>query len=182
MLLITMQPMPKHSAFMGHLTLIRDAILVLPTNCAPDIATSNVAKKFKDGLFYLDLMPFERVNLIVTSANAAAQMQRHPELMKPKDVKKVINTLAGGHNLVSMPEYLWKPWRTTFNRAFSDGSMRKLAPMVAREVENICYRLSEQARSGTRERLEDLIGKLTIGIIVSMGMYVFYLLYPTRRR
>lgn len=167
--------MPKHTAVMGHLSLMRDAILALPPNCAPDIATSNVAKEFKEGLFYLDLMPFERVNLIVTSANAAAQLQRHPELMKPKDVNAVIKTLSGGDNLVNMPEDQWKHWRTIFNRAFSDGSIRELAPMVAGEVEKLCHHLSEQARTGHREKLEDLVGKLTIGIIVSIGMYVFLL-------
>lgn len=163
-------PMPKHTAFMGHLSLIRDAILALPPNCAPDIATSNLAKDFQGGIFYLDLMPFERVNLIITSVNAAAQLQRHPELMKPRDVNAAINTLCGGHNLVSMPESTWKHWRTIFNRAFGDRSIRRLAPMVAGEVEKFCSHLSEQARSGRREKLEDSIGKLTIGIIVSMGL------------
>ncbi|KAL1612158.1 hypothetical protein SLS60_000382 [Paraconiothyrium brasiliense] len=153
---------------MGHLSLIRDAILALPPHCAPDIATSNVAKEFEGGIFYLDLMPFERVNLIVTSANAAAQLSRHAELMKPRDVVAVIRTLCGGDNLVTMPKTMWKPWRTTFNRAFSDSSIRKLVPMVAGEVEKFCCHLSEQAKTGRREKLEDLIGRLTIGIIVSM--------------
>lgn len=164
--------MPKHTAVMGHLSLIRDAMLTMPPNCAPDIATSNVAKEFENGVFYLDLMPFERVNLIVTSVTAATQLQKHPELMKPKDVIAVLNTLCGGHNLLSMPESMWKPWRIVFNHAFSDRSMRKLTPMIVKEVEEFCSHLSVQARNGSKGKLEDSIGKLTIGIILSMTLYV----------
>jgi cytochrome P450 len=162
--------MPEHHALLGHLPIVREAMDALPQNCAVDVAISNIAREFPDGVFYLDFAPFDKPNIIVTSPDVAAQVQKLTQLSKPDYVAGVVNTICGGQNLFTMPGQVGKVWRNTFNRGFSVAYMQTLAPIIAREVEVFANIIAKKAKSGEVVKLLEPVTKLAIDVITSIGL------------
>ncbi|OAL02360.1 cytochrome P450 [Phaeosphaeriaceae sp. SRC1lsM3a] len=162
--------MPEHHALLGHLPVVNDAINALPPNCAVDVAMSNIAQDFPNGVFYLDFAPFDKPNIIVTSPDVAAQVQKLTQLGKPDYVAGVVDTICGGQNLFTMPGQVGKLWRNTFNRGFSVAYMQTLAPMIAREVEIFANIIEKKAKTGGVVKLLEPVTKLAIDVITSVGL------------
>ncbi|KAH7387005.1 aflN/ verA/ monooxygenase [Phaeosphaeria sp. MPI-PUGE-AT-0046c] len=163
-------PMPEHHALLGHLPIVNDTINALPPNCAVDVAISNIAREFPTGVFYLDFAPFDKPNIIVTSPDVAAQVQKLTQLGKPDYVAGVVNTICGGRNLFTMSGQVGKLWRNTFNRGFSVAYMQTLAPMIAREVEVFAEIIEKKAKSGEIVKLLEPVTKLAVDVITSVGL------------
>jgi cytochrome P450 len=162
--------MPEHHALLGHLPVVRNAMDTLPPNCAVDVAISNIAREFPNGVFYLDFAPFDKPNIIVTSPDVANQVQKFTQLSKPDYVAGVVNTICGGENLFTMSGQVGKLWRNTFNRGFSVAYMQTLAPVIAREVEVFANIIEKKAKSGEVVKLLEPVTKLAIDVITSIGL------------
>ena len=162
--------MPKHDAVWGHLPIVNDAINALPPNCAVDVAISNIARDFPNGVFYLDFAPFDKPNIIVTSPEVASQVQTLTQLKKPDYVAGVLNTVCGGPNLATMTGHVGKLWRSTFERGFSVAYMQTLIPMIAREVEIFAKIVEKKAKSGEVVTLLEPATRLAIDVISRVGL------------
>jgi cytochrome P450 len=49
-------------------------------------------------------------------------------------LSRFFKPIAGGPNLVDMPEEEWEPWRAVFNKGFSNEHFLKLIPGMVKEI------------------------------------------------
>ena len=161
--------MPPFSVFTGHFDVLRDHMRTLPRDCTIHTVFAQIAQAFPNGMFYVDLWPFSRPLLIVTSAAGAVQMQ-DAELDKPHDIKKPLETLIGGKSLLTMYGASWKTWRGLLNPGFSSGYMLEMVPSIVREVAVFRDSLRAHARSADIFQMADTSLKLTIDVIGSAAM------------
>jgi hypothetical protein len=162
--------MPEHHALLGHLPTMRKSMKKYPRNCVASVTLSDIAKDFPNGVFYLDFAPFDKPTIIVTSPNAATQVQKLTQLQKPDFVVTVFNRLCGGTNLFTMFGHVGKLWRNRFSKGFSIAYVHTLAPVIAREVQIFAAIIDGKAKRGEPLRLIEPVTRLTVDVIASIGM------------
>jgi sterigmatocystin biosynthesis cytochrome P450 monooxygenase len=159
--------MPDFSLLTGHLLTLKTFKEAFPTNTVMHNVFWEISKQFPSGLFYIDLWPFARTTLMLTTPSAALQVDSL-DLGVPDDIVPPIEGVTGGPSLLSMsigPE--WKGRRQTLNPAFSNVSMMSLAPAVAEQVAVFRDLLLETCASGSAKvfQLEEMTLKLTFDVI-----------------
>jgi sterigmatocystin biosynthesis cytochrome P450 monooxygenase len=164
--------MPKFHLLAGHFLTLKDAIEALPPNVVMHHAFWRMSKQFPDGIFYVNLWPFARTILVVTTPTGATQAQEL-QLPLPPDIVKPMEVITGGPSLLTMPVGPeWKRWRKAFSPGFSEGYMIGLAPAIAQEVAVFRKLLLEKCTSSESDvfQLEEMTLKLTFDVIASVTL------------
>lgn len=162
--------MPEFNPLAGHLLVLQRFMAQLPPDCTTNTPLLQIGESFpNDGLYYFDLWPFSKPVLIVTSASAAFQLQRHA-LNKMNFLVEGFQKLTGGPNLFTMTDPLWKHWRGIFSPAFSHSYMLDLAPAIAQEVKVFRDILKRNATDPKIFQLEDLTLRLTLDVIGAVAL------------
>ncbi|KAF2119242.1 AflN/verA/monooxygenase [Lophiotrema nucula] len=162
-------PMPKHHPIFGHLAALKESIQGLPRDCTMHVVIKNISKRFPNGVFYMDLWPFSRTLMVITSHTAATQVE-NAFLDKPASVTAPLEILTAGPSLITMHGGAWKKWRGLFNPGFSAGYMIGLAPAIADEVAVFCRLLQDQAKQSSTFQLEEYTLRLTFDIITHVAL------------
>jgi cytochrome P450 len=67
-----------------------------------------------------------------------------------------------------MNDQEWKEWRALLNPGFGSGYIQDLVPVILDKVETFCGKLQE--RAGTILRIEELVTRMTMDIIVKVTL------------
>ena len=161
--------MPEFSLVGGHFLALGRVLRKLPPNCTIHVAFLQMAWKFPNGLFYIDLWPYSRPLLIITTPSAALQIQQNG-LSKPPEIYAPLNTLTGGESLLTASDAGWKKWRSLFNPGFSAKHMLELVPLMVEEIDVFRQILQERARASEFFQLEEMTLRLTLDVISAMSM------------
>ncbi|PQE17232.1 afln vera monooxygenase protein [Rutstroemia sp. NJR-2017a BVV2] len=170
-----MTPMPEFHPVFGHFIALRECMKVLPRNVTMHVMVRQIAKRFPNGIFYLNLWPFNKTLMIVANPVAAAQVET-AFLDKPSAMTDTMEIINGGPSLMTMHGDVWKKWRGLFNPGFASGYMTGLAPAIADEVAVLCHMLHEQAKKDEIFQLEEYTLRLTFDVIsrVTFGARLHY--------
>lgn len=160
--------MPDFSLVTGHLLVIKKFAETFPANTVMHNVFWEISKQFPSGLFFIDLWPFARTTLVVTTPSAALQVDSL-DLGVPDDIIPPLEGITGGPSLLTLPiGPEWKKRRQTLNPAFSNTSMMTLAPAVANQVAVFRRLLLEKcgaSASAEPFQLEEMTLKLTFDVI-----------------
>jgi sterigmatocystin biosynthesis cytochrome P450 monooxygenase len=74
--------MPKYHPVFGHFLALKEAIQAFPHNTTMHVVVRHLSKQFSNGVFYLDLWPFNETLMIVTNPYVASQVEA-AQLDKP---------------------------------------------------------------------------------------------------
>jgi hypothetical protein len=161
------QSMPPHHPIFGHLLLANDLLSKLPRGAHPSYLPGLIRRAIPDvgQVFYLDMWPFSRPILVVSSPSVAQQFTQERSLRKSPEVHTWLKPLANNQDLVSLEGQGWKQWRNVYNPGFSASHLIHLVPQIAAEVSTFCDILSERVRSGAILPLEEATVNLTMDTI-----------------
>ncbi|KAI1307862.1 cytochrome P450 monooxygenase [Xylaria venustula] len=137
----------------GHLIALKEYAQVLPRNATIHVVIQHMAKEFPNGIFYLNLWPFNKTMIVVANPVAAAQVEA-AFLDKPSAMCDTLEVINGGPSLMTMHGDTWKRWRGLLNPGFAAGYMTGLAPAIAQEV-----------AKGEMSQLEEYTLRLTFDVI-----------------
>ena len=150
--------MPPHSWLFGHLLVLFDAKKRGPLDLNRFLYIGKLMDNFEEhGAFYLDVWPFSKPFIIVTSPSLATQATATNTKLathRPLDLRTWFKPFAGGPNLFDLPEKEWKPWRTLFNKGFGTAQNLSLVPGMIEETLVFRDRLQRYAESGELMQLE----------------------------
>jgi cytochrome P450 len=166
--------MPDVKLLTGHLLTIKTISESFPSNTVMHNVFWEISKQFPHGFFYIDLWPFARTTLVITTPSGAAQVEAF-DLAVPDSIVHPIETITGGPSLLTMrigPQ--WKRQRRALSSGFSASSMMALAPAVAEEVAAFRLLLLDRCSAGTSDvfQLEELTLRLTFDVIGVVTLYV----------
>jgi sterigmatocystin biosynthesis cytochrome P450 monooxygenase len=161
--------MPEFRLIAGHFLALKETSKALPPNTTFHTVIAQLSKRFPTGIFYINLWPFSRTLMVVTTPSAASQVQGF-NLGKPPILCRPLDTLTGGPSLITMQGTTWKKWRSLFNPGFSVGYMIGLAPAITDEVAVFCGLLRERVSQGEVFQLEDLTLRLTMDTIGAVAL------------
>ncbi|KAH8894133.1 cytochrome P450 [Thozetella sp. PMI_491] len=164
--------MPEINPLAGHLLALKESVEKMPPNTVMHNVFHHISKQFPSGIFYVNLWPFSRTLLVVTTPSAASQVESF-NLRAGSDIVIPIETITGGPSLMTLPiGPEWKKWRRMFSVGFSTGYMLELAPSIADQVAVFRKLLLERCSSGTSDifQLEELTLKMTFDIIGSVAL------------
>jgi cytochrome P450 len=162
---------PDHSFLFGHLAVADEVMKSLPPFTTFDIGFGKLGReKFPNGIFMLDLWPFDYRLFIISSPQIAVQVEKHNMVLKPDDIIKSFDLLATGPTLITMDEKRWKPWRKLFSPSFSPSYVLELAPGIATEAHVFVSKLRERSHYGKVFELEKLTANLALDVIGRAGM------------
>ncbi|KKY13274.1 putative cytochrome p450 [Diplodia seriata] len=119
----------------------------------------------KHHMFYLDFWPINTPFLVVANPFTASQITQHPNARKPDSVESAFESLAGGPNLITMPNVPWKKWRALFSPGFSPAHMLEQVPKIVDKARIFCEILREKAGKDAVFQLEEATFRLTIDVI-----------------
>ena len=129
-----------------------------------------IARKFfpKQGLYYIDLWPLSAPFIVVVSPKVAIQATRTTAILameRPAQVRRYFLPIAGGPNMFDLPEKQWRPWRATFNKAFSAEHVLSLIPNMVEQT--LTYReiLRTHAQKGNMFYLDPTTLRFTMDLI-----------------
>ncbi|RYP91331.1 hypothetical protein DL770_002565 [Monosporascus sp. CRB-9-2] len=128
------------------------------------VVVRQMAKQFSNGIFYLNLWPFNNTLMVVANPFTASQVEA-AFLDKPNTMCGTLEIINGGPSLQTMHGITWKKWRALFNPGFAAGYMTSLAPAIADEVAVFCKLLRELAGRGEILQLEEYTLRLTFDVI-----------------
>ena len=168
--------MPKHHPIFGHFIALKECIQALPRNTTMHVVVRRMAQRFPNGVFYLNLWPFNQTLMVVADPFVASQVEA-ASLDKPAPMCATLDIINGGPSLQTMHGHTWKKWRALLNPGFAAGYMIGLAPAIADEVAVFCKILQERAGQGNMFRLEEYTLRLTFDIIGRVTLWVM-LYYP----
>ena len=159
--------MPPHHPIFGHLLLATKLLSKLPPGAHPSYLPGLIRRAVPDAglVFYLDLWPFNRPILVVTSPPAAYQFTQEHPLRKSPELRRWIKPLAENKDLVSLEGQQWKRWRNVYNPGFSMSHLMLMVPQIAEEVSVFCDILRERSKSGAIFPLEEATTYLTMDTI-----------------
>ena len=167
--------MPPHSFLLGHLVTLYRVKKRVPADLnrfwyIGDIMQDGFAER---GAFYLDVWPFSKPMLIVTSPELAQQATvTNPGMAtrRPAELAAWFKPFAGGPNLFDLPEQEWKPWRQLFSQGFGPTQNLSLVPSMVEKTVVFRDRLRKYAQTGELFQLEpalleytdDLMGRVVL--------------------
>ncbi|EQB57718.1 hypothetical protein CGLO_02118 [Colletotrichum gloeosporioides Cg-14] len=162
-------PMPKFSFLAGHFLVLGKVMRLLPSDSIIHNIMWYISKDYPKGIFYISLWPFSGTVMVISDADAAAQLESLP-LAKGADIINPLEQITGGRSLLTMDGDEWKRWRRLFNPGFSPGYMMGLAPAIADEVAVFRQKLFDRCSEGLSEvfQLEDLTLRMTFDVIGSV--------------
>ncbi|KAF2742643.1 cytochrome P450 [Sporormia fimetaria CBS 119925] len=156
--------MPKYHPVLGHLLVLKEYIQGLPKDTTMHVVMRRISEKFQDGVFYLNLWPFNPTIMVISDSFLGSQVEA-AYLDKPEQISSTLEIINGGPSLQTMRGSTWKRWRTLFNPGFASGYMTGLVPAIAEEVEVFCNLLAKRANRGDVFQLEEHTLRLTFDII-----------------
>lgn len=77
--------MPRYHPVLGHFLALKEAIEAFPRDATLHVAVSHLARQFANGVFYLDLWPFNETIMIVANPLVASQVEA-AQLDKPAGI------------------------------------------------------------------------------------------------
>lgn len=159
--------MAPHSLLTGHLINLSSEIPSFPKDIIKTYIFANIVRKFgKNGICYLDLWPFAKPFILVTSPFIANQTNAPPVALEKPDALRVWAwSLSGGTNLFDARPEEWKPLRALFNRGFSANHLMNLVPSIVEETKVYCNILRENARSSKLFYLDTTNVKYMLDVI-----------------
>ena len=159
--------MPPHHPLFGHLLLANDLLSKLPRDAHPSYLPGLIRQAVPDvgQVFYLDLWPFNRPMLVVSSPSVAHQFTQQDSLCKSPELHRWMKSLANNQDLVSLEGQEWKYWRSIYNPGFSASHLIHLVPQMLKEVSVFRDILKDRAQSGVILPLEEATVNLTMDII-----------------
>lgn len=161
--------MPHHHPIFGHFLALKASIQAVPRNAVMHVVVRRMALAFPNGVFYINLWPFNAPLMVVTSPHVASQVE-HAFLDKPANICATIDVISGGASLLTMRGGTWKKWRTLFSPGFAAGYMTGLAPAIADEVGVFCELLRVKAGEGALFALEEYTLRLTFDVIARVTL------------
>jgi cytochrome P450 len=156
--------MPAYHPIFGHFIALKECIQALPRNTTMHVVMRLMGKQFPNGVFYVNLWPFNATMMVVFNPYIASQVEA-AMLDKPAAIGDTLEIIMGGPSLMTVHGSTWKKWRSLFNPGFASGYMTGLAPVVAEEVAVFCKLLREQAAKGDMFELEEYTLRLTFDVI-----------------
>ena len=171
------QAMPEFRFVTGHLLALKRHSEALPSDTVMHNVFWDISKSVEGGIFYVDLWPFSRTMLVITTPEGAAQVEGF-DLNVGSDIAGPLEIITGGPSLISMsigPD--WKKWRKAFNPGFSASYMAGLAPAIADEVAVFRQILLDRCSEEMSDvfQLEELTLKMTFDVIGSVILSVLCL-------
>ena len=159
--------MPPHHPIFGHLLLVNDLLSKLPPGAHPSYLPGLIGKAFPDlgQIFYLDMWPFSRPMLVVSSPSVAYQFTQEHSLCKSPELRTWLKPLANNQDLVSLEGLEWKKWRNVYNPGFSANHLMQLVPQIVAQVSTFSNILREAACSGKIFQMEEATVNLTMDTI-----------------
>lgn len=156
--------MPKYHPVFGHLPALKESIQALPRNATMHDVVRHMANQFPNGVFYLNLWPFNETVMVVADPSVALQVEA-ASLNKPAGMCANMDIINGGASLQTMHGSTWKKWRGLLNPGFAAGYIIGLAPVIADEVAVFCRLLQQRAKQGSMFQLEEYTLRLTFDVI-----------------
>lgn len=154
---------------MGHLLTLGRLTKGLPKDCTVHAIFVKICHKFPNGLCYMDVWPYTRPLLIVSTPQAALQVQQS-NLSKDEAICAGLNKLMGGKSLLTSPEIEWKKWRGIFNPGFSTGYILECVPLIVREAEVFRQLLRKRASALEIFKMEEMTLRLTMDVIGAVAL------------
>jgi cytochrome P450 len=161
--------MPDHHPVFGHLIALKESIQEFPRNTVMHVVVRKIADQFPNGVFYLNLWPFNEPVMVVANPFVASQVEA-AFLDKPDHINHNLDIINGGSSLQTMHGDTWKKWRSLFSPGFAAGYMTGLAPAIAEEVAVFCKLLQERATHGRMFLLEEHTLRLTFDVIARITL------------
>jgi hypothetical protein len=109
--------MPEYSRIAGHLLVLGRLMKTLPKDCTVHAIFVKICHKFPNGLCYIDIWPYSRSLLIVSTPSAALQVQQR-SLPKDVNICAALNKIMGGESLLTAPDTQWKNGAVSSTQAF----------------------------------------------------------------
>lgn len=165
--------MPKWSPTSGHLELLPPQLEKLPKDAGQEYPFVNLAQDFpeSDGLYCLDLWPFFRPLMVVSSPQIAIQACQEYDLPKPDILKTFFAPIAGGEGMFVSNGPEWKRHRTLFNPGFSANATLEHTTRVVQEAEVFVDIIRDHAKKGDMFFLDELTCWYMMDVIGSVTLY-----------
>jgi len=158
--------MPPWNPILGHLSLTSKLLRTLPPRCHSHYLPEAIHERFPElgPIFYLDLWPFSKPLLVVTSARFAQQLTE-AQLHKDASFRAFMYAFTEERDLVCMEGKEWKKWKSIFSPGFQSSHIMTLVPNIIQDVLIFRKGLREHSKLGRRFTLEDMSTKLTLDVI-----------------
>ncbi|ORX96642.1 cytochrome P450 [Clohesyomyces aquaticus] len=160
------------SAASGHLHLLPPELAKLPKDAAQEYPFVALAEDFPDtdNLYCLDLWPFFKPLMVVTSPEIAIQACQGYDLPKPDSLKTFFAPISGGEGMFVSNGSEWKRHRALFNPGFSAKAILEHIPRIIQEAEAYIDIIRDHAEKGdiffldklTCSYMMDVIGAVTL--------------------
>lgn len=161
--------MPKHHPVFGHFIALKESIQAVPKNTVIHVVVRRMAEAFPNGVFYLNLWPFNDTIMVVANPYVASQVEA-AFLDKPSGICGTLEIINGGPSLMTVHGGTWKKWRALLNPGFAAGYMTGLAPAIADEVAVFCELIRNRAKAGKMFTLEEHTLRLTFDVIARVTL------------
>lgn len=119
----------------------------------------------------IDLWPMSDSVVNLVTPEPTTQAFANHRFGKHNLVRKGMEILTGGPNMLTMSADEWKPWRSVFNPGFSNASINAQMDAVVDRVEVFRSLLIENAGKSAFP-LGDLTSRLTADVIVKLALQV----------
>lgn len=166
--------MLPHSFLWGHLIQVQSVLSQLPNDAHITHALSQISDHFpkSDSLYYLDMWPFSRPLIVLSSPASAHQAIQQFTLHKPAYLMDVFHPITGGPDLIFMNGEQWKRSRSIFNPAFNPSYLVGRVPAIVEEVVTFKEKLRNFCQTGEMIQLDPVTLDLTLDVIVRITLYV----------
>ncbi|KAE8398860.1 cytochrome protein [Aspergillus pseudonomiae] len=165
-------PMPQWDFAAGNLRMLPDLMKRHPKGSQQSEAFTLLSYEFpnNDNCFYIDVWPFTKPLLVVTSPDLAVQASQTYALPKPPVLAEFFNPFTGGPSIFVTNGPEWKHARGLFNPAFSASNILEHTPYIVEEAEVYVEILREHARKGDMFTLDKMTCDYVMDIIGYVAM------------
>jgi cytochrome P450 len=146
----------------------------LPPDLNVLVLLSDLFDEKDDAKYYnhiIDLWPMSDSVVNLVTPEPTTQAFANHRFPKHSLVRKGMEILTGGPNMLTMSADEWKPWRGVFNPGFSSASINAQIGAVVDRVEVFRSLLVENAGKSAFP-LGDLTSRLTADVIVKLTLQV----------
>jgi cytochrome P450 len=167
----TGQPMPPWNPLFGHLLVLDKAFKMYnlpPDTQMPDVL-AGLSKEFQhesDSLFYLDIWPFMRPMMMVSSPSLAIQACQSAEFAvdRPDDLLRTMHAVTGGPSIFATNGPAWKEARNILQSGLNSSSILNQTSHIVDEAEVFVKILEERASRNEIFQLDHLTVKYLLDI------------------
>lgn len=164
--------MPPHHPILGHLLLVSKIMGTLPSDVHGHVLPNQIEQLLPNlgSVFYLDTWPFGPPMLVVANPDACYQITQSHSLPKYHALRKYMEPMTGGKDLVTMEASEWKTWRNIFNPGFSSAHLMTLVPDILKDMSRFVERLQEASKGSEVVRLDPMANMLSLDIICRVAL------------